>query len=330
MVGFLIITNIIIVYMARVIFIEGIRQLDRRLADKNNYYTKLRDENEKVNSQNMKLEANAENIFALYEVTKEITRALTKEELFLFFKDRLKDYMFFEDCQLLDDENNLAVFGDYLKFPLSIDKELLGYLVVKGVAEEDLSRFTILIKQFTLGLRRTRLYERIEEVAITDSLTASYTRRYCLERLSEEFQRAQKYNLQLSFLMMDVDHFKKYNDKYGHLVGDAVLREIARIMKSCSREIDLLGRFGGEEFAIILPDTSKEGALLAAERIRQQIAKQQINVYDEELKATISIGVANYPADAKISEELIDKSDWALYRAKKMGRNRVCAFGVFQ
>jgi len=100
-------------------------------------------------------------------------------------------------------------------------------------------------------------------------------------------------------------------------------------MKLCIREIDLLGRFGGEEFIIILPDTSKEAAVFVAERIRQQIEKQQIKAYDEALKVTISIGIATFPVDARGYEELIDKSDWALYRAKKIGRNRVCTFGVF-
>jgi len=328
---FFIIFNVIFIYLLRSVLAERILQIEKVLEERDKYYVTLRETEQRITSQNIKLEAKAANIFVLYEITKEITRSLKKDELFSFFKDKLREYMHFEDCRLLDNEKDLEGFTvDYSSFPLLAEKSLLGYLAIKGISQEDEDRFSILVKQLALGLRRAKLYERIEELAITDSLTGVYTRRYCLERFREEFQRAEKYNLRLSFLMIDIDHFKKYNDKYGHLVGDTVLKEVAKIIKLYIREIDLLGRFGGEEFALILPDTSKDGASFAAERIRQQIEKQQIKAYDELLKVTISIGVATLPTDAKGYEELIDKSDWALYRAKKIGRNRVCAFGVFK
>jgi len=325
---FFILTGIII-HSSKMYSANSILRREKRLREKDRYYNELIDEEKENNNKNTGLEYKVANIFALYEIAKEITKSLKKEELFSFFKDKLSENMDFEDCRLIDSKKDLKKFTDYLEFPLSTKKSVIGYLIIKGISKENKKRFPILVKQFTLGLRRVRLYERIEKLAITDSLTRAQTRRYCLERFDEEFQRSKKHNLRLSCLMVDIDHFKKYNDKYGHLVGDAVLRETAKTMKLCIREIDLLGRFGGEEFIIILPDTSKEAAVFVAERIRQQIEKQQIKAYDEALKVTISIGIATFPVDARGYEELIDKSDWALYRAKKIGRNRVCTFGVF-
>ena len=133
----------------------------------------------------------------------------------------------------------------------------------------------------------------------------------------------------MAFLMADVDYFKNFNDQYGHLTGDQILREIAVIIKANIREIDIMGRFGGEEFCVVLPDTDSTAAGFVAERIRAAVAEATIKAYDATTKATVSIGVAVYPQDGKRVNELIDKADWALYRAKKDGRNRVCTFGVY-
>ena len=128
--------------------------------------------------------------------------------------------------------------------------------------------------------------------------------------------------------MVDIDYFKECNDRYGHLVGDAVLREVATVIKDNTRQIDIVGRYGGEEFSIILSETSKEGALNASERILKSVEGEKIKAYDEELNLTISIGISSFPQDAKVTQELIDKSDWSLYRAKETGRNRICVYGL--
>ncbi len=133
-----------------------------------------------------------------------------------------------------------------------------------------------------------------------------------------------------SFLMIDVDHFKKLNDKYGHLAGDQVLREIAAIIQGNIREIDIAGRYGGEEFCVVLPDTDRDGALYVAERIRQATKETSIKAYDTVVESSVSIGISTFPQDGKKASELIDKADWALYRAKKQGRNRVCVFGMYE
>jgi diguanylate cyclase (GGDEF)-like protein len=120
------------------------------------------------------------------------------------------------------------------------------------------------------------------------------------------------------------------NDQYGHLTGDLVLKEIANIIQENVREIDIVGRFGGEEFCVVLPDTDLEGSRLVAERIRKSTEKRLIKAYDSTLHVTLSIGLAVYPSDGKLLEELMDKADWALYRAKSQGRNCVIAFGLYQ
>ena len=195
---------------------------------------------------------------------------------------------------------------------------------------DDQEKFMILGHQFALALRRVKLYKKIEKIAITDSLTEVHTRRYIMDRLQEEIHRSSMRKIKMSFLMVDVDYFKSINDKFGHLTGDQVLREVGTIIKETIREIDIAGRYGGEEFCAVLPDTDRDGAKYVAERIRQATEEAEIKAYDNTVKITVSVGVSTYPEDAKKAEELIDKADWALYRSKKQGRNRVTTFGVYK
>ncbi|MBM3243495.1 MAG: GGDEF domain-containing protein, partial [Candidatus Omnitrophica bacterium] len=170
------------------------------------------------------------------------------------------------------------------------------------------------------------LYKKIQELAIMDGLTRVFCRRHFLERLNEEVKRSKKFKHSFSFLMVDIDKFKSFNDKYGHLVGDAILREVSKTIKETIRQIDFVGRYGGEELSIVLPETDKEQALLAAERLRYEIEKRKIKVYDEELKVTISVGISSFPADAGDSAAIVEAADCALYSAKRAGRNKVCAY----
>ena len=129
--------------------------------------------------------------------------------------------------------------------------------------------------------------------------------------------------------MIDVDYFKKVNDQYGHLTGDQILRGVASLIREHVRGIDIVGRYGGEEFCVVLPDTDCGGAQYVAERIRTAIEKTPLKAYDNIIKVTVSIGSSTFPDDGQSLAELGDKADWALYRAKKMGRNRICAFGRY-
>ena len=203
----------------------------------------------------------------------------------------------------------------------------MGYLVIRGISLSEQPYLGILAAQFALGLKRARLYKMIQELAITDSVTGLFTRRYAMERLNEEFLRTQAHHLPLSILMIDADNFKECNDKFGHLVGDMVLNEIGRRIREIVREVDMVARFGGEEFLVFAPNTSKESAYLFAERIRRSIEGSFIRAYDEKVHLTVSVGLATYPQDTVHCQDLIEKSDQALYQAKKSGKNKVCIFG---
>jgi diguanylate cyclase (GGDEF)-like protein len=137
-------------------------------------------------------------------------------------------------------------------------------------------------------------------------------------------KRSRKNKLALTFLMIDIDNFKQFNDRYGHLVGDAILRHVSKTIALAVRQIDFIGRYGGEEICVALAETKREQAGFAAERIRQAISLEVIKVYDESLKVTVSIGVSTYPDHAANIQTLIEMADQALYLAKETGKNRVC------
>lgn len=318
------------IYLARAVLQSRYFSFKEELEGLNKFFETKAWEEKNILAQKNQWQNVASNIFTLYEITKDISRAQDEKEIMSIFKEEIQRHLVFQDCKLLESHAETKDIEDSSIFPLHSEKKVIGFLAIKGLKEDEQDNFSIMANQLALGLKRVRLYQEIERLAITDSLTGVLTRRYCLERFNEEFQRAIKHKSQLSFLMIDVDHFKDCNDKYGHLVGDAVLKEIGIIIKANIREIDLLGRYGGEEFCVVLPDTPKEGGEFAAERIRQSIAQSEIKAYDESLKVTVSLGLATFPEDAASPQELIDKSDWALYRAKKLGRNRICAFGVYK
>ena len=281
-----------------------------------------------IHQARVKLEKEAERIFTLYDVAKEMTKTLKEEEAFERFKHKLSEHISFLSCRLLGplsgELKELMQAKDYFIFPLMSKNKKLGFLAIQGMKYEMKETASILGQQFALALSRVKLYEEIEQVAITDGLTGVNTRRHTLLRLQEELRRASVRDTKTSILMIDADFFKSLNDTYGHLAGDQVLREIAVILRENVRSIDIVGRYGGEEFFVILPDTHSDGARFVGERIRQAVEAVPIKAYDENVKATVSIGVATFPQDGRQLEELIDKADTALYRAKKLGRNRVC------
>lgn len=297
-------------------------------------YQDLLSKKDHVLEERTKVEREAHKLFALYDFTKEMTNLSSPEEAFDLFKSKLRENIIFEDCLWLPPDVSVEslrlIEEDSFLVPLMNDKETIARLLFKKVAVSDREKVIILSQQFALVLRRIILYQKIDGIAIADSLTGVYTRRYFLERFEEEIQRSRMRKANLSFLMMDVDFFKSFNDQYGHLTGDQILKEMGSIIKANIREIDIAGRYGGEEFCVVLPDTDNAGALLAAERIRSSVENTPIKAYDQVLKVTLSIGISTFPSHGKISGELLDKADWALYRAKKSGRNRVCSFGLYE
>jgi diguanylate cyclase (GGDEF)-like protein len=185
------------------------------------------------------------------------------------------------------------------------------------------------------ALERKKLQEEVkdkhiyQEMAVTDSLTGLYNRRYFDELLIREEARAKRYPQQFSLLMIDIDDFKKFNDTYGHPSGDNILKTMGRILLGRIRNTDYVARYGGEEFCIIAPHTGKKNASVFAARLADIVAKEQFTLSDAvKASVTVSIGVANFNDDAQTKEELLQKSDDALYQAKKLGKNRVCLFGI--
>lgn len=174
------------------------------------------------------------------------------------------------------------------------------------------------------------IFEETQRSALTDGLTGLYNRRYFEEVLFREIHRAKRYDLNTSLLFLDIDDFKKYNDSYGHPAGDQLLMDIGDIMRQSLREADIPVRYGGEEFAIILPETNGQEALHVAERIRKSVAEYYNHTKHESAAwlqpMTVSVGIAAYPIDAQFPGELVEKADLAMYRAKKDGKNKVCLF----
>lgn len=164
---------------------------------------------------------------------------------------------------------------------------------------------------------------RLVELATTDVLTGLKNRRYFMETASQEFERARRYQTPLSLLMLDADHFKSINDRYGHPVGDEALKALAEHGQRQLREMDLFARLGGEEFAILLPQTDLNAARTVAERVRQSIAAQPVAAEESTVSFTVSIGLAQLEASTTNLDELLRQADAALYQAKENGRNRV-------
>ncbi|MDP2157063.1 MAG: diguanylate cyclase, partial [Nitrospirota bacterium] len=165
------------------------------------------------------------------------------------------------------------------------------------------------------------LLDKVNYMAITDALTGLYNRRRFHDVLTSEHERAKRYGTPFSLVMLDIDHFKKINDTFGHNVGDAVLKEVSGILLNSIRDIDTAARYGGEEFMIILPNTDRVQSRIVAERMREAIEKHDFTGIDS--KISVSIGISGMP-DAKVDneEKLIRCADFAMYRAKQLGRNR--------
>jgi two-component system, cell cycle response regulator len=199
-----------------------------------------------------------------------------------------------------------------------LDSGAVDYVVKPFDAAELAARVRV-------ALRTKARTEALTAAASTDGLTGLPNRRRLDERAAEAIAVADRYGRPLACLMIDVDHFKKINDTYGHAAGDAVLRETARRLCSVCRSADFVGRYGGEEFTVIMPETDLEGAVAAGERIRAILAAQPVQATGNDIWVTASVGVAGWEPGVRAPDDLYTPADRALYRAKQLGRNRVVA-----
>jgi diguanylate cyclase (GGDEF)-like protein len=169
--------------------------------------------------------------------------------------------------------------------------------------------------------------KELEKLSITDSLTGLYNRKHLMETLEAEVSRYGRYKRPFTMMMLDIDHFKRYNDTYGHLAGDEVLRQMSALLKSSIRQSDYAARYGGEEFIVILPETVAEAAAHMAERIRRDMEGREMGSETSGTKVTVSMGIAAFPEHGEDPESMIREADAALYEAKRRGRNQVVIAG---
>jgi diguanylate cyclase (GGDEF)-like protein len=218
-----------------------------------------------------------------------------------------------------------------LTLPLHIGERIIGVISVQAYAKSAYSRtdieiFEQLAANAAIALENARLFAETRRLAITDSLLGVFNRRHFFELARGEMERARRYHHPLAIVMIDVDDFKQINDSHGHLVGDQVLRGVATRCKETLRTVDVLGRYGGEELVVLLPETDTVGALEAAERQRAMIAGTPIVAEDVSVSVTCSFGVASWnPLEDTRLEDILDRADQALYTAKNAGRNQVRA-----
>jgi len=215
-----------------------------------------------------------------------------------------------------------------LVLPLMVHERALGTLVLgskrKGAfAGAVRTILEVLASHLAVSLSNARMLRRLEELATLDGLTGLLNKRALLELAAQKLRSATRFGKSLSVLICDIDHFKKVNDTYGHDVGDIVIRGFADVLKRIKRDIDILGRFGGEEFVIVCEETSEKGAIQLAERIRQELEASRFASEQGELKVTCSVGVTTYPTGGKDWDALFKSADEALYVSKRGGRNRV-------
>jgi diguanylate cyclase (GGDEF)-like protein len=236
-----------------------------------------------------------------------------------------KDFFYYQGSNLKG--------GSFLGVPLKLKSgEVIGVINAhkpkpNQFTESDVRLFKAVAEQVSISLDNALTYQRTRELTNRDDLTSLYNRRYFFERFDKEVERADRYERVLSVLMLDIDHFKNYNDTFGHLKGDDLLVELSHILEHNMRKADVIARYGGEEFLVLLPETDKEAAVVAAEKIRTAVEKHDFhgnNAGMEPGKITITIGVSSMPGDATDALELLDRADRALYYGKAQGRNQVC------
>ena len=252
-------------------------------------------------------------------------RWVLKHRMPLLINDIHKDFRF----SLLKEKIDKG-FTSIINCPLMSEHKILGILRVDSMktnafTQSDLRFLDIISDLSCVSLQNASLYKKVQDLAIHDSLTGLYVHKYFMERFKAEIRRSLRTDTALSILMIDLDDFKACNDKYGHNVGDHVLKHISAIIKSYARASDIVCRYGGEEFAVLLLGIGKDDASRIAGEMRQKISQTPLVLRRKKMNITVSAGVASCPSEKKMAEELLGMADSRLYKAKERGKNRVCA-----
>jgi len=231
--------------------------------------------------------------------------------------------------QVLVEKLNLKEFG---LIPIVIKGKSAGvifvdnYISKRKIDDNTIQALKVFANQAGIAIENAKIHEKVENLATRDGLTGIFNHRYFQGALRKEIERASRHNRQMSLIFIDIDNFKHYNDRNGHVEGDELLKDISQIFSDNIRETDILARYGGEEFVIILSETNREGSLAAADKILKAVGEHPFNFGANQPlgKVTVSMGVSTYPVDAKEPEVLIDLADKGLYQAKTTGKNKVC------
>lgn len=220
----------------------------------------------------------------------------------------------------------------HLGNPIIIKGKVAGFLILLSASpvffkDEHVLRLQTFTDLAAVAIEKSHIFEQLDELSTVDSLTGIANRRHFFNLTEQEITRAVRYKRPLAALMLDVDNFKQINDSYGYGVGDDVLVEIARRCQHELRSVDLIGRYGGEEFSFVLPETDGNSALVVADRLQKVISSTPFSAYTEAFKITVSIGVTGFNPSIPSARALLDQADQALYRAKQSGRNKVAKLG---
>lgn len=263
-------------------------------------------------------------VFELDEASGILARTAIERKSFII-KDAKNDHR----CeQKLVELMNLKEFAT---LPLIARDAVLGVLIVvadgytkKEITSEDITLLDIFANQSAIAIQNARFYEKIEQLSVMDGLTSLYNHRYFHDVLRTEFHKAKEKKQNISLVYFDLDDFKYYNDTYGHIIGDSILKDIGHIIRTIIDDTAIPARYGGEEFAVILPNYSKEKAFEIAESIRDTVEKYNFDYKKEhpEKNLTVSLGVSSFPEDVKTYRDLIKIADDRLYTAKNSGKNR--------
>ena len=229
----------------------------------------------------------------------------------------------------LEGEGACEGFTSLMSVPLSTEHNIFGLLRVDSLRENFFSQSDLRFLDYlsdiaAVALQNSLLYKRAEDLAVHDWLTGLYVRKYFNEKLEEQARASRVEGTDFSLIMFDLDDFKKYNDKYGHAAGDLALKHISSVVATGAPAGSLFSRYGGEEFALLLPGENKAGAVKTAEGLRRRIEKSPLELRRESMSITVSAGVASWSSSKKTTEALLAGADRELYRAKKEGKNKVC------
>ncbi|HBI24321.1 MAG: hypothetical protein A2Y48_09220 [Nitrospirae bacterium RIFCSPLOW2_12_42_9] len=256
---------------------------------------------------------------------------ITDEETYKMAVKFLKREKAGDSYKKIDHDSIKRQSPNRVLFPMEIGDNRIGAIQLirysgDQFTEHEYNIVSMVGSTLTLALRNSEIHREVQELATIDSLTGLYNKRYFLDILNKEFKSTQRYQTPVSLIMIDLDNFKLINDKFGHQAGDMVLKNIASLLTKSLREIDIPTRYGGDEAALILPETVIEQAFFVAKRIKRLIEEHPIRIGEDSIKVTASFGISSCPNSMiKTAEEMITAADKALYEAKKFGRNRIAS-----